>query len=66
MREGRSLASTLTRARSLPGSVPISLPLNFRPSGKVTLSSVAPATTWLLVTIRPSGRTTKPEPTPFC
>ena len=37
---------------------------NSRLSGSVTVSSLAPCTTWLLVTMYPSGDTITPEPMP--
>ena len=62
---GRSWAfSSLMTARSLSGSVLISAALNSRPSGSSTVTVSAPATTWLLVSTRPSLSTITPEPTP--
>lgn len=57
--------SSLIRARSLSGSVPTTFALYFLPSLIVTWTSVAPLTTWLLVTISPSEVTTMPEPVPW-
>src|SRR5437879_9043603 len=54
----------LTTARSFFGSVPTILALNSRLSGSVTVSSLAPSTTWLLVMMYPSGDTITPEPIP--
>src|SRR2546422_2966627 len=51
-------------ARSVLGSVPTILPLNSLLSGSVTVSSLAPSTTWLLVMMYPSGDTITPEPIP--
>ncbi|MNX77905.1 hypothetical protein D3C86_1094690 [compost metagenome] len=62
----RPLASILTRARSEPGSLPITLPSKARPSLRVTLMVEAPWVTWWLVRTRPEASITKPEPTPFC
>ncbi len=53
---------TLIRARSLSGSVPTTSACFLVPSLKVTSTEEAPATTWLLVTISPSGVMTTPEP----
>src|SRR5215471_9686586 len=53
---GRSWASIFRRARSVLGSRPSTLAANSRPSDMVTLISVAPSTTWLLVTMGPVGR----------
>ena len=35
-----------------------------RPSASIRRTSLAPSTTWLLVSTRPSGAITTPEPTP--
>ncbi len=45
-------------------SVVATVPLKVRPSARVTVISVAPAMTWLLVTIQPAASTITPEPTP--
>ena len=65
-RVGKFLPSILIRARSVVGSVPMILALNSRLSSRVTVNSSAPATTWLLVTIYPSGLIMTPEPKPSC
>ena len=63
---GRSLAllgSTLSTARSLEGSRPLTWADTKSPfSPKRTFTSLAPSTTWALVRIVPSLPTTKPEP----
>ena len=59
---GRSLAFTLMRARSVCLSVPMILALNSRLSLSVTVSSSAPSTTWLLVTMYPSCEMITPDP----
>ena len=48
---GRPVASTLSSARSVLGSRPTSLAAISRPSSILTRISVAPSTTWLLVTM---------------
>ena len=60
----RPLASILTTATSVRLSAPTTRALNSRLSGRVTMSSSAPSTTWALVMIRPSALSTKPDPTP--
>src|SRR5881397_2486679 len=59
---GSPVASTLRSAMSVFGSRPRSRPGSSRPSASVTLISVAPSTTWLLVTMKPAELITKPEP----
>ena len=57
------LGSTLSRARSVFVSWPKTLStLSLVPSVKLTMISSAPSITWLLVTTRPAGSMTKPEP----
>src|SRR5882672_911984 len=60
----RPVAATWTTARSPAGYVPTSVPGNTWPSDMVTLKMVAPATTWLLVTMSPLASNTTPEPRP--
>ncbi len=45
----RRSAGIFSTARSVSGSVPISVPVSVRPSASVTETSSAPSTTWLLV-----------------
>ena len=59
-------ATTFTTATSVSGSPPSTLPLKVRPSGRVTVTALAPSTTWALVRITPSERVMKPEPRPCC
>ena len=59
---GSPRASTFRRARSVFGSRPRTFAGHSRPSESLTLISVAPSTTWLFVTMYPSGLTMKPEP----
>ena len=60
---GRSGASILRSATSVPMSRPTSRASNTRPSPSATMMVVASATTWLLVTIRPRPASTiTPEP----
>src|SRR5256885_12537608 len=61
---GRLDAAILMTARSVFGSVPTILALNSLLSGSVTVSSLAPSTTWLLVMMYPSGDTITPDPNP--
>src|SRR5581483_9405765 len=61
---GRPLASTLRTARSAVASFPRTRPASLRPSASVTVMVLAPAMTWLLVTITPSGLRTNPLPAP--
>ena len=61
---GRCLASILTTARSDVGSVPVTWPGNSRPSGRVTVSLSAPATTCSFVRMYPSSLMMTPLPTP--
>ena len=44
-------AATCTTARSVSASAPTSLPGRLRPSERETMSSLAPSTTWLFVTM---------------
>src|SRR4051794_4914559 len=57
--------STVTTARSVDGSVPWIVALNARPSERVTVSSLAPETTWLLVRTWPESSMMTPEPSPL-
>ena len=60
------LSSTSSTAMSVDGSVPTTFASTGSPfSEKRTETSVAPSTTWSLVTIVPSVPTTKPEPEPW-
>ena len=61
-RVGRFLPSTLMRARSVVLSVPMMRAEYSRLSFRVTVSSSAPSTTWLLVTMYPSELMITPEP----
>src|SRR4051812_17361241 len=54
--------STLSNAKSMRASRPITRAGRFVPSCKVTRMRVASPTTWSLVTISPAGSTMKPEP----
>ena len=58
--------SILTTAKSVWASVPITVPVTVDPLDKETVTSpfLAPATTWLFVTICPSLSINTPEPTP--
>ena len=51
-------------ARSVSASRPTRSARSDRPSGSIAVSRSAPATTWLLVSTRPSGVNTTPEPLP--
>ena len=51
-------------ARSVSGSSPTRWRRSLRPSSSVTVMRFAPLTTWLLVSTKPSGVSTKPEPLP--
>src|SRR5580765_1864562 len=51
-----------TTARSVEGSVPRMVPLSDRPSVSVTVTAVAPSTTWLLVRMLPALSRMTPEP----
>jgi hypothetical protein len=64
-RVGRFLPSILIRARSVVGSVPIIRAENSLLSLSVTVSSSAPFTTWLFVTIYPSALMITPEPVAY-
>src|SRR3954453_6987338 len=62
---GRFLPSTLSTARSYSGARPSSFAACFVPSLNATsIRPLASATTWLLVTMTPSGEITKPVPSP--
>ncbi len=61
---GSWVPSILTTAISLLGSLPMMRPLNSRLSGSVTVTVLAPAITWLLVSTYPSGVTITPDPCP--
>ena len=63
---GSRVATTLTTATSVRGSEPITLPVKLRPSVRLTVTSLAPSTTWALVSNTPSERVMKPEPWPCC
>ena len=56
----------LTTAKSVCESVPITVPVTVEPSDRDTVTSpfLAPATTWLFVTICPSSSISTPDPTP--
>src|SRR5439155_3323780 len=56
------LTSTLSRARSVTESRPITWACNVVSSDRVTVICSALAITWLLVTISPAGSMMKPEP----
>ena len=56
------VGSTFSRAISVFGSLPISVAASEVPSERFTVISSASSITWLLVTTKPSGETTKPEP----
>ena len=61
--DGRGfLEETLSSARSVFSSRPISLADSEVPSFRVTVICSAFSITWLLVTISPLGSMTKPEP----
>ncbi len=64
----RAAVSPSASARSTATSVSASLPRSraglSRPPAKLTRASRAPAITWWLVTISPSGASTTPEPPP--
>ncbi|TKS58259.1 MAG: hypothetical protein EWM72_03124 [Nitrospira sp.] len=55
-----------TRAMSVFGSRPMIFAGNSSLVASVTMTSFAPSTTWLLVTIRPSWLMMKPLPAPCC
>ena len=59
---GRFSDSTLSSAISVTGSVPTILALKLLLLSSVTTVSEAPSTTWLFVTIYPSGEIITPEP----
>src|SRR5262249_2554805 len=59
-----ALASTFSTARSTSGLAPTTVAAASVPSGKATVTFVAPAMTWLLVTMWPWLSQTKPEPRP--
>ena len=62
---GRFFSSILSNATSVPGSVPTFLALYLRSSmPRPTMISSAPETTWLAVSMYPSGLTITPEPRP--
>jgi hypothetical protein len=61
-RRGDAATSTLTRARSVEGSVPSTRPVTVRPSEKDTRTLSAPLTTCSLVRMWPSPSMTTPEP----
>src|SRR5215212_5975555 len=50
---------------SLAGNVPTNSPGNCRPSARVTLNSVASATTCAFVVMFPSASNTMPDPSPL-
>jgi len=55
-------ASILITATSVKGSAPTIRAVNCLRSAKYTVTSCAPATTWLLVRMKPSSDTMKPVP----
>ena len=59
---GKAPPSTLNTARSVAGSRPISRAVRLRWSLVTTVILSAPSTTWLLVTMKPSGQMKKPDP----
>ena len=59
---GRFSPSILITAKSVFGSVPTTFAANSFPSNVVTVMFVESSTTWLLVTMYPSGLMTTPEP----
>ncbi len=61
---GRVSAWMRTTAMSVSGSRPTTLAAWVSPSGRMTRQAVPPSTTWLLVTMKPSGVSTKPDPLP--
>ena len=61
-----SLGSIFTRAMSVLGSRPMILAGYSCLLVRVTVSSLAPSTTWLLVTMSPSLLMTNPLPAPCC
>src|SRR2546429_8786438 len=61
---GRSLAEIFRIAMSDLGSTPTTLAVYSRRSVRRTVTSLAPSTTCALVMMTPSGRMTKPEPSP--
>src|SRR5438034_6443525 len=61
---GRLRASILMTATSVFGSVPTTFAVNSRLSYKRTVTLSAPATTWLLVRMKPSAETMNPDPDP--
>ena len=61
-RRSTLLGSTLTTAISLSGSRPTTSAGRVSPLAKVTVTLVAPSTTWLLVTMCPCLSQTNPEP----
>src|SRR5213082_2967483 len=61
---GRSLAGMRRIAISDFGSTPTTLAVYSRRSVRRTVTSLAPSTTCALVMMTPSGRMTKPEPSP--
>ena len=61
---GNPEPSTLMTARSVVGSRPMTRAGFFRSSANTTSMVCAPATTWLFVTMTPSGAMTKPVPAP--
>ena len=59
---GRPWRSTFTTAMSVIGSSPSTRPVRSVPSGRVTTTLVALATTCWLVTMMPFGRMMNPVP----
>ena len=58
----RALASTLSSATSVDGSLPTSVAFSVSSFEKRTSIEVAPSMTWKFVTMWPSLSSTKPEP----
>ena len=61
----RPVASVRSTARSVSGSRPTTRAALSRPSRKRAVAARASPTTWALVTTRPSGASTTPEPPPW-
>jgi len=61
---GSPVASTFTIAKSVRVSTPFTVPSNWRPSARITVTVLAVLTTWWLVRIQPSELMMMPEPVP--
>jgi hypothetical protein len=61
---GSPVAPRRSTARSVSGSSPTNSAAYCAPSGSVARTAAAPWTTWLLVSAKPSGVKTNPEPLP--